>query len=84
MHINDMLPVGTTSPSGQWGVTAQAGADPDDIGNDEIVLKKFNRRMKAVESAWLYGRKIATVATLVQAGHGPRPPGPPLRPEPAR
>ena len=50
MHINDMLPVGTTTPSGQWGVTAQAGADPDDIANDEIVLKKFNRRMKAVES----------------------------------
>jgi multimeric flavodoxin WrbA len=68
MHINDMLPVGTTSPSGQWGVTAQAGADPDDIANDEIVLKKFNRRMKAVESAWLYGRKIATIATIVGAG----------------
>ena len=68
MHINDMLPVGTTTPSGQWGVTAQAGADPDDIGNDEIVLKKFNRRMKSVESAWLYGRKIATVATIIGAG----------------
>ena len=68
MHINDMLPVGITSPSGQWGVTAQAGFDPDDIASDEIVLKKFNRRMKTIESAWLYGRKIATIARIVQDG----------------
>ena len=68
MHINDMLPVGITSPSGQLGVTAQAGFDPDDIANDEIVLKKLNRRMKTVESAWLYGRKIATIACIIQAG----------------
>ena len=68
MHINDMLPVGTTTPSGQWGVTAQAGADPDDIAGDEIVLKKFNRRMKSIEAAWLYGRKIATVARIIGAG----------------
>lgn len=68
MHINDMLPVGTTTPSGQWGVTAQAGADADDIASDEIVLKKFNRRMKSIEAAWLYGRKIATIATILQAG----------------
>jgi hypothetical protein len=63
-----MLPVGITSPSGQWGITAQAGFDPDDIVNDEIVLKKFNRRMKTIESAWLYGRKLATIARIIQAG----------------
>jgi multimeric flavodoxin WrbA len=68
MHINDMLPVGITSPSGQWGVTAQAGFNPADIESDEILLKKFNRRMRSVEAAWLYGRKIATIATIVAAG----------------
>lgn len=68
MHINDMLPVGITTPSGQWGVTAQAGADPADIEHDEIILKKLNRRMRSVEAAWLYGRKIATIATIVAAG----------------
>jgi len=68
MHINDMLPVGITTPSGQWGVTAQAGADPADIAGDEIVLKKFNRRMTSTQAAWLYGRKIATIARIVQAG----------------
>jgi multimeric flavodoxin WrbA len=70
MHINDMLPVGITTPSGQWGVTAQAGFNPADIESDEIVLKKFNRRMRSVEAAWLYGRKIATIATIVAAGRG--------------
>lgn len=68
MHINDMLPVGITSPSGQWGVTAQSGADPADVMNDEITLKKTGRTMRSIETAWLFGRKIATVATVVAAG----------------
>lgn len=68
MHINDMLPVGITSPSGQWGVTAQAGADPSDVMGDEVTLKKIGRTMRSVDTAWLFGRKIATVATVVQAG----------------
>lgn len=68
MHINDMLPVGMTSPSGQWGSTAQSGLDPEDVRQDRIVLKKLGKSIRSVESAWLYGRKIATVATIVQAG----------------
>ena len=67
-HINDMLPVGITSPSGQWGVTAQSGFDPTDLDADVIPLKKIGRRMRTIEAAWLYGRKIATVATIVAAG----------------
>ncbi|MGP1673733.1 MAG: flavodoxin family protein [Candidatus Limnocylindrales bacterium] len=67
-HINDMLPVGITSPSGQWGVTAQSGFDPDDLATDTIPLKKVSRSMRSLDAAWLYGRKIATVASIVQAG----------------
>ncbi len=68
MHINDMIPVGITSPSGQWGVTAQAGSELADVMGDEIILKKADRRMRSVDSAWLFGRKIATVASIVRAG----------------
>jgi multimeric flavodoxin WrbA len=68
MLINDMLPVGTTTPSGQWGVTAQSGFDPADVETDVVPLKKVGRTMRAVEAAWLYGRKVATVATIVRAG----------------
>ena len=67
MHINDMLPVGTTTPSGQWGATAHAGSDAD-LSDDVIPLKRIGKSMKSVESAWLYGRKIATVTSIVQAG----------------
>lgn len=67
-HINDMLPVGITSPSGQWGVTAQSGFDADDLATDTIPLKKVGRSMRSLDAAWLYGRKIATVASIVQAG----------------
>lgn len=68
MHINDMLPVGTTTPSGQWGATAQAGFDPDDVRADVIPLKKLGRSIRSLEAAWLYGRKLATIASIVQAG----------------
>ncbi len=68
MLINDMLPVGTTTPSGQWGVTAQSGLDPADVEADVVPLKKIGRVMRSVEAAWLYGRKVATVATIVQSG----------------
>ena len=69
-HINDMLPVGITTPSGQWGPTAQSGRDPAELDDDTIPLKKIGRSMRAVESAWLYGRKLATLATIVRAGVG--------------
>jgi multimeric flavodoxin WrbA len=67
-HINDMLPVGITTPSGQWGVTAQSGFDPTELDDDVVPLKKVGRTMRSVEAAWLFGRKIATVASIVQAG----------------
>lgn len=67
-HINDMLPVGITSPSGQWGVTAQSGFDPEQVREDVVPLKKIGRSMKSVEAAWLYGRKLATIAEIVQSG----------------
>lgn len=68
MHINDMLPVGITTPSGQLGVTAQSGFDPGDVRDDLVPLKKLGSSMRSVEAAWLYGRKIATVAAIVRAG----------------
>jgi multimeric flavodoxin WrbA len=67
-HINDMLAVGITSPSGQWGVTAQSGRDPAELDDDVIPLKKVGRTMRTVEAAWLYGRKLATVTAIVRAG----------------
>lgn len=67
-HINDMLPVGITSPSGQWGVTAQSGFNFEEVREDRFELKRIGKTMRALEAAWLYGRKIATVATIIQAG----------------
>src|SRR5579862_2061929 len=78
MHVNDMLPVGVTTPVAQWGVTGNTGFDPDDVHRDVIRFtpwpKELGTPSRAVESmlskelAWIYGRKLATVATIVQAG----------------
>lgn len=77
-HINDMLPVGITSPVAQWGPTGNTGFDTEDIHSDEIKFTPWpddlgtpERRRTTLlskELAWLYGRKIATVATIVGAG----------------
>jgi multimeric flavodoxin WrbA len=80
MHVNDMLPVGITTPVAQWGVTGNTGFDAEDVHRDVIRFTPWPAELgtpsRAVESmlskelAWIYGRKLATVATIVQAGLG--------------
>jgi multimeric flavodoxin WrbA len=67
-HINDMLPVGITAPVTQWGVTSSGGLGEDDVERDMFDLHMSGRRVPALGIAWMYGRKIATVATIIQAG----------------
>jgi multimeric flavodoxin WrbA len=67
-HINDMLPVGITAPVTQWGVTSSGGLAEDDVERDVFELKMSGRTAPALGIAWMYGRKIATVASIVVAG----------------
>jgi multimeric flavodoxin WrbA len=77
-HINDMLPVGITSPVAQWGATGNTGFDTEDVHRDEIRLTpwpeelgtptRHSETLLSKELAWLYGRKLASVATIVKAG----------------
>ena len=77
-HINDMLPVGITSPVAQWGATGNTGFDKEDVHRDEIRLtpwpeelgtpSRHSETLLSKELAWLYGRKLASVATIVKAG----------------
>jgi multimeric flavodoxin WrbA len=78
MHVNDMLPVGITTPVTQWGVAGNTGFDTEDVHRDVLRFTPWPANLgtpgRAVESmltkelAWIYGRKLATVATIVQAG----------------
>jgi multimeric flavodoxin WrbA len=67
-HINDMIPVGITAPVSQWGATANTGFGPADVERDLFELKISDQTISAKQIAWLYGRKIATVTQIVQAG----------------
>jgi multimeric flavodoxin WrbA len=67
-HINDMLPVGITAPVSQWGATAVTGSDPEAAHGDRVDLAMTPHSATAPEMAWMYGRKVATIATIVQAG----------------
>jgi multimeric flavodoxin WrbA len=67
-HVNEMLPVGITAPVAQWGVAGNAGHEPGDILLDRLTLTTTRREIRSVEIAWMYGRKIATVARIVSAG----------------
>ena len=67
-HILDMIPVGITAPVSQWGPTGNAGYEPRDIHDDVIDLKLAGSTLKATQIAWMYGRKVATVARIVKAG----------------
>jgi multimeric flavodoxin WrbA len=67
-HICDMLPVGITAPVSQWGATGFTGADPTDAHRDATDLKLAPHTVSATQMAWMYGRKIATVARIVRAG----------------
>jgi multimeric flavodoxin WrbA len=64
-HINEILPVGITAPVSQLGVTGHAHGDIDD---DRFRLNRVDREVSSPETAWLYGRKIATVASIVKTG----------------
>jgi multimeric flavodoxin WrbA len=78
MHVNDMLPVGITTPVTQWGVAGNTGFDTEDIHRDVLRFtpwpKELGTPSRGVETmltkelAWIYGRKLATVATIVRAG----------------
>jgi multimeric flavodoxin WrbA len=67
-HICDMLPVGITAPVSQWGATGFTGADPTDAHRDATDLKLAPHTVTSTQMAWMYGRKIATVARIVRAG----------------
>lgn len=67
-HINDMIPVGVTAPVSQLGVTASTSFDTDDVHRDVFHLKLVDRDISPNEIAWLYGRKISTVAKIMRAG----------------
>jgi multimeric flavodoxin WrbA len=67
-HVNDMLPLGITTPSSQWGVTGNTSFDPDSVHDDAFMVKLVGRKLLSKEAAWLQGRKVATVASIVQAG----------------
>jgi multimeric flavodoxin WrbA len=67
-HINDMIPVGTTAPLSQWGATGNTGFASDDIDRDIVRLRSTGEEMSSLEMAWMYGRKLAVVAGIVQAG----------------
>lgn len=66
-HINDMLPVGVTTPAPSWGIAGRA-VEGGEIESDRIPSTMTEHSLKATEAAWLYGRKIATVAAIVKAG----------------
>jgi multimeric flavodoxin WrbA len=67
-HICDMLPVGITAPVSQWGATGFTGTDPTDAHRDTTALKLAPHTVGGTQMAWMYGRKIATVARIVCAG----------------
>ncbi len=66
-HINDMIPIGIVSPNSQLGVTG-LGSLFDTKAVHEDKWQRQEGPVTATESAWLYGRKIATVTKIVQAG----------------
>jgi multimeric flavodoxin WrbA len=68
MHINDMLPVGITAPVAGWGVAGNTGHLPGDIHKDRPTLTTTGREVSSPRMAWMYGRKIATVASIVKTG----------------
>jgi multimeric flavodoxin WrbA len=67
-HICDMLPVGITAPVSQWGATGFTGTDPTDAHRDATELKLAPHSVSGTQMAWMYGRKIATVARIVRQG----------------
>ena len=67
-HSNDMIPVGITARVTQWGPTSSGGLGLDDVESDVFELKMSGRTIMAKEIAWMYGRKIATVTRVIQAG----------------
>jgi multimeric flavodoxin WrbA len=68
MHINDMLPVGITAPVAGWGATGNTGHLPGDVHKDRPRLTTTGREVSSPQIAWMYGRKIATVAAIVKTG----------------
>jgi multimeric flavodoxin WrbA len=67
-HINDMLPVGITAPVAGWGAAGNSGHSPGGIAEDRFRLTNTGNETSSLEVAWMYGRKIATVAMMVKAG----------------
>ena len=67
-QILDMLPVGITSPVSQWGVSGTAGYGPLDIHDDVVPLPLTGGSITTTRIAWMYGRKVATIARIVRSG----------------
>ena len=67
-HVNEMLPVGLTAPLAQWGAAANSGHQRGDIVNDRIRLPSTREETTSLQVAWMYGRKVASVAAIVKAG----------------
>lgn len=67
-HILDMIPIGITAPVSQWGPTGTAGQDPLSIHDDTFDLRLVDKSVEATQICWLYGRKIATVARILDTG----------------
>jgi hypothetical protein len=63
-----MIPIGITAPVTQWGVTSSGGLGEDDVERDVFDLHMSGRTIPALGIAWMYGRKIATVARILRAG----------------
>jgi multimeric flavodoxin WrbA len=67
-HILEMIPIGITAPVTQWGATGNAGYEVEAIHDDVVPLKLAGTTVKSTQIAWMYGRKLATVARIVAAG----------------
>jgi multimeric flavodoxin WrbA len=66
-QINEMLPVGITTPNAGWGVGGRA-TEGEDILAQTMRATGADLEVPTVKAAWLYGRKVALTAAVVQAG----------------
>lgn len=65
---HDMIGIGMTSPLRQWGTASSSGMGLADVERDEVELHMAGRTVPVLGVAWMYGRKLATVARIVREG----------------
>jgi multimeric flavodoxin WrbA len=66
-QINEMIPIGITTPGAGWGVGGRS-VEAEDILNETVKATATGRSILVTEAAWLYGAKLVTHATIVRAG----------------